>query len=135
MSVGTAIFNCGHSGISNENETTTLPFVDSAEFGDVRRYTLQKMKKYNKKPNNIIMPDIYRFKQKKEEVEPDKDQGFELTTIGKWRKNKVKSRSSPANVFIATTDEPEDLTISATTNRLHDETSSTIFFHDLNQNS
>ena len=110
----------------DENETTTLPYVDSAEFGDVRHYNLQKMKKYNKKPNKIIMPNIYRFKQKQQEVELDKGQGYELTTIGKWRKNKVKSRSSPANVFIATTDEPEDLTISATTNRLHDETSSSL---------
>ena len=110
----------------DENETTTLPFVDSTEFGDVRHYTLQKMKKYNKNPSKIIMPNIYRFKQKKEEVELDKGLGYELTTIGKWRKNKVKSRSSPANVFVATTDEPEDLTISATTNRLHDETSSSL---------
>jgi hypothetical protein len=83
------------------------------------------MKKYKKKPNKIIMPHIYRFKQKKEEVEFGKE-SYEVTTIGKWRKSKVNSRSSPSYAFIVTTDEPEDLTISATTNRLHDEKSSSL---------
>ena len=107
----------------DENETTTLPYEDLVGFGNVRNNKLQKMKKYKKKPNKIIMPHIYRFKQKKEEVEFGKE-SYEVTTIGKWRKSKVNSRSSPSNAFIVTTDEPEDLTISATTNRLHDEKSS-----------